>query len=122
MKELDNKDRVNDKIQIESIVTKQKAVEYVLEDSLIPSGGHTLYEININTLEITEAKFIQNKTITLAEAMKIIRGKEDKEILINPNCVYISRLNKDNAMDAYHKQKGSSGIRPSKNDIKNLFW
>ena len=122
MKELESKDRINDKIQIESIIKKKKQIEYVLEDSLIPMNGHTLYEINVNTLEIKKAKFIQEKTITLAEAFKIIEGKENREILINPNCRYISSLNKKNAMDRFNKKKGSAGIGKGIMDIKDLFW
>lgn len=122
MKELESKDRINDKIQIEAIIKKKKQIEYVLEDSLIPMNGHTLYEINVSTLEIKEAKFIQEKTITLAEAMKIIEGKENREILLTPHCVYISSLNKKNAMDRFHKKKGSSGIGKGIMDIKDLFW
>lgn len=122
MKELDNKDKINDKIQIESVVKKKKQIEYVLEESLIPLNGHSLFEINIKTLEIKEAEFIQDKTITMYEALKIIDGTDNKEILLTPDCVYISALNKKNALIRFHKNKGSAGIGKGRMDLKDLFW
>jgi len=98
MKELDLKPSIN----IEVSVKEQKQVEYELIGILIPFNGHTIYEINEETLEITKAKF-GTDTLVLGEEVK-------NKIYTKKGHSYISALNIKNALKKYHQ--GKSGGKP----------
>ena len=118
----DLQDALNEKIQIEAVVKKEKEIQYVLIESLRPKPGHTLFEINTKTLEIGLAEFITKKTISLFEAIQICDGTYNDEIMIKLDCVYISALNKKNAMKRYHENKGSAKLPEGGMDISELFF
>lgn len=122
MKELDSKDRLNEKTQIESVVQEQKQVEYRHESSLNPLKGHALWEINTKTLEVSKAKFIDEKTISWYEALKMIGENYAEKVAIKLDCVYISALNKENAIKRYKEKKGSATRSEGIITLKELFW
>jgi predicted nuclease with TOPRIM domain len=98
MKELKLKDDVNIEISVKK--KQQKEKEFI--GTIIPHEGHTIYQINDETLEIEKAKF-SNTTF-------IFGGENKKEILIMKGCTYVSALNKKNALKKYKK-----GLNGSKN-------
>lgn len=61
-----------------------------LIDSITPHKGHTLFEIDCNTGEINEAKY---EEIVSSFITKRVRRK----VIVTPNCLYISCLNKKSA-------------------------
>lgn len=64
-----------------------------LIDSVVPYRGHTLFEINCTTGQINKAEF--------EEINANFSGEVRKKIIINPNCLYISCLNKKSAKKKY---------------------
>ena len=78
-------------------------------------------EINIKTLECNPAEFIEKKTITFEEALKIQNGTYKSEVLKKPNHVYISALNKENALKRYHEEKGSATLPKAMFNLKDLM-
>lgn len=106
MKELDNINQDITKHQIELEQQKKEQVEYKFIDSIKAKRGHRVWEINIDTLEVLEATYKVSKTIHIDEAV----GEAIREIVQKPRCVYITCLNKRNALDRYNKGKGSSFI------------
>ena len=88
---------------IEYSVKKKQKKEKVLIDKIIPHPNHKIWEINDKglTLEIQLAKF---------EEHSFIIGKQhtNKEIIIDKDCIYISAMNKKNAIKKYlNKVNGS---------------
>ncbi len=71
--------------------------------------GHTMYEINCTTGEITEAEFKEERA-EIVPVYDINFGqqigtttKKVKDILTKENCLYISCLNKKSALKKYIK-------------------
>lgn len=90
---------------IEVNIKKEKEVQYELIDNIIPYNNHTVWEINVSTLEIKKAEWFNTNYI--------IGGENKKEIVTKKGHVYISALNKKNAMKK-HKQ----GVNGSKEQNK----
>lgn len=55
--------------------------------SIVPYKGHTLFEINCTNGNIVSAKY---EDVTVGYE----GGKVTRKVLVNPNCLYISCLNK----------------------------
>jgi len=85
MKELELKD----KEKIEVVANQKKQIERELVGYLMPYNGHKVWEINIETGEIDEAKY--------AVANYDVFGENKKEIVIKDGFYYVSALNKQNA-------------------------
>ncbi len=108
MKELD----VNPTDKIEIVKQQQKKQTLVLQKQIIPHENHTLFEYDLKKEELRLAKYESYKTdIEWEEALKIHNGKIEKKVDIfnpnpktktkviqEPNCIYISSLNKENAI------------------------
>jgi len=114
MKELDNKERLRDKTQIEAVVKKQQATELKFDFSINPLRGHTLFEINTITNEVKPAEFLDKKTISFEEAKSIQKGTYVSEVVRKKDCVYISALNKESALKRYSEDKGSARLPKAK--------
>ena len=63
-------------------------------DSIHPHKGHTLFEINCSTGEITPAKYEQIDGLFSGDGVR-------KKVFIKENCLYISCLNKKSALKKY---------------------
>lgn len=112
MELLNNTNRkLKEKAQLESIVKKKQEIQYQLIGKLTPKRGHSLYEIDIEKLEIRLAEFVNNKTISWFTALKIAKGEVKEDILVKHKCVYISALNPKNAMKRFAENKGNGGIK-----------
>jgi len=118
MEELNNHDRIHTKQRIEAIVKKKQEIHYRLVDDLTPLRGHTLYEIDIQKMTVSEAKYLEKKTITWEEALKILSGDHHEKVAVKSGCVYISALNADNAMKRYSENKGSAMLPKTDVSIK----
>lgn len=83
-------------IQSEIITEKEQKKEIKLIGRIKPHPGHTLYQVNVTTLECTEAEF-EKSDIKYEDAIK---NKKPivKKVLIKPNCLYISALNRKNVL------------------------
>lgn len=109
MKELDLKS--NDKDNIEISVKKKQEKEYTLIGNIVPHEGHTIWEINKETLEVTKAKFLTTDYYMF--------GENKKEIAVKQDCAYVSALNKQNALDKY--KKGLNGGKVLGKEKLNFF-
>lgn len=90
------------KDNIEISVKKQQEKRYELIKSIVPHLGHTLYEINKETLEIRKAKFA---SIT---GNYVFGEKNNKELIIQKGFAYVSALNEKNALKKYLKGRNGS--------------
>lgn len=90
MRELKPKDK------IEIAVKKKQQIEHQLLGKVRPRNGHKVFEINIETLEVNEAKFSPVTALVFGVV-------KNKEIIIKKNHVYISALNKKNALKKFSK-------------------
>lgn len=119
MKQFDDILPKPDKINI----VDQRQVEYEKKflGSTVRHNGHTMYEIDCSTGEITEAEYeeenivmVENKNLITDETMtpsaKIVRDIKCKE-----NCVYIASLNKKTAQKKYANWLIGTAIQKKKN-------
>ncbi len=105
MKELE----INPKKNIELSVQQKKQVEHQLIGEIVPHQGHQIWQINIETLEVTLAKY-SNATATFGMEVK-------KEIIKKVGFNYVSALNKKNALKKH--LAGVNGSKPlSKEPLK----
>jgi len=88
-------------VRIEQSVKKEKEKKHSLVKSIIPHKGHTIYEIDIKTLEITEAEY--------ANVTYVWGGENKPEVMIKKGCAYVSALNKKSALKKY--KKGDDGSK-----------
>lgn len=99
MKELNisNIDLTSKKDNTELSVQQKQQVEREFIGSIKPKNGHIVFEINVLTLEIVPAKFDE------LAILKFTSEKLKRTITINKDCVYISALNKENALKKFRK-------------------
>ena len=98
MKELELK--VETKIEVS--VNKKKQIEHELIGDIELYDGHTIWQINNQTLEVEKAKF-SNATYHFA-------GDNRKEIIVKQGHTYVSALNKKNALRKFNQ--GRNGGKP----------
>ena len=98
MKELELKTET----KIEVSVNKKKQVEHELIGEIEMYDGHTIWQINNETLEVEKAKF-SNATYHFA-------GDNRKEIIVKQGYSYVSALNKKNALRKF--KQGRNGGKP----------
>lgn len=105
MKEFENINR------IEVNVKKEKEVQYELIDKIIPYNGHTVWEINKQTLEIKKAEWYNTNYV--------IGGENKKELVVKKGYAYVSALNEKNALKKY--KSGKSGTKQINKEVLPLF-
>lgn len=103
MKELETHLKVGKENRIEMNVKKQQEIEYILEGTIIPKKGHTVFEINEQTLEVKKAEY---KIDTVA--FNVFTKKSPEKLIVNADCIYIPALNAKNAWKKYLKNKDQS--------------
>lgn len=88
-----------DKLHISAEKPVKTQVKYL--GSIIPKKGHTCFEINMKTKEIAVAQFDDS----ISSYSKAVKGDYSikKKIIIKENCIYISALNKMNAIKHLNK-------------------
>ena len=109
--ELLNKEKAKTELQQE----KQQEYQLVYQGTIIPHEGHILYEINLSTNEIKEAEYLAQDYVLDWEWHPSKKPRVDSSVVMNEGCVYISALNKNNAMKKF--KKGSNGTRIDKTKI-----
>lgn len=81
---------------LEVSVPQEKKTSLQKVSSIRPHRGHTLFEFNFKTKELIKAEF---ETQTVRYDPKTGGTVPlNKKVIINENCIYISALNKQNAV------------------------
>lgn len=93
MKELEKYEKVNKEVVI-PIKSEMK-----LLGTLKPQKGHKCFEINTITQDINEAKFYEDIVSMFSSSYE-----RKKKLRIKENCIYITALNKTNALKKYREQ------------------
>ena len=83
--------KIKDKVDA-SVLAHQKEVKLLA--SLRPPLGHSVFELNLETLEI---KFAEFKSVSVPFKRDMFVREIRKELHVRPNCVYVSALNVKNA-------------------------
>lgn len=99
--------RKKDKVVFEKQQQQEQQLEYF--STIIPHRGHTLWEINIETLDICKAQFFIDSTLQGDWNWK--KGDKLKghiELLRKPGYEYVSALNKENALKLFNLGKSGS--------------
>ena len=99
---------------------KRQEVEIVLDyqGTIFPQNGHTLFEIDIRTEEITEPEYeIRDYNINWfwKKGDPIV---SHGEIIQKPNKRYVSALNKKNALRQFRIGRNGSKFNPNKEYLK----
>ena len=102
---------LNSKEKIELSVQQKKQVEHQLIDNIVPHNGHSIWEINKETLEISKAKY-SNATYQYG-------GENKKEIIIKDGYAYVSALNQKNALKKY--KQGKNGKKETNKHLLTLL-
>lgn len=83
-------------------IKQKKQIEHELIGKIMPHSNHVVWEIDKDTLEIKKAEY------SIATAIHF-GDKPKNEIIVKPNCAYVSALNKKNALKQY--RKGRNGTK-----------
>ena len=81
------------KEKLSVVAEKEIEKKQKFHGTIRPHKGHTLFQINLNTKEITEAQF-EDMPYVISQKNN---GKK-KRVIMLPDCVYISALNPNNAL------------------------
>lgn len=101
MKELETHSGIGD-LEIVNEVKKQVEKQLKFIGQHRPHSGHKCFEINTKTGEINLAEF-KEEAISFEDAKNgIISGK--KKIVMKEDCIYITALNKKNAIKKLFKK------------------
>lgn len=94
---------VKDKIEI----TKQQEADTqkILHSKIIPHENHTLFEVDLSIKEIRLAVFDELPSIKWEDALKR-KVSAIKKVTKKDNCIYISALNKKNALKILKRDYG----------------
>jgi hypothetical protein len=95
MKELEN-NNFDPEISIEKRQEQESKIERV--GQLKPQKGHTVFQYNTKTGAITKAVF--------EEDLPYAFGKQNKRIIVEDGCIYVSALNLKNAAKKVAKYHG----------------
>lgn len=86
---------------IEKTRKKEQQKEQKKLGTIKPHRGHTLFEVNKTTGEITEAEFVKTD-ISFHDAANGIKPKNHK-VIVKENCLYVPALNKKNVIKKLKK-------------------
>jgi len=98
----------SDKIEIAKLAEVKTEEKFV--KSFRPHKGHTMFEINVKTGDVKKAEF-ERTELSYEKALKN-DFSDKKKIVMQPDCIYVSALNIQNAMKKL-------GIKISINNNKN---
>jgi len=114
MKELDINKLFKEKTKMEVTQQKQQEYQLVYQGTIIPHENHILYELNPNTLEIKEARYIVKDYVFNPHWKKGDKIASHGEVIITQGMVYISALNKSNAIKKFKKNNNGTKLDPNK--------
>lgn len=98
------KDKVKNDLEISIKQGTQQEIIFI--DTLRPHPGHTMFEYNYKENVLRPANYVQ-KRIHWEDVQKVLKNRD---ILIEENCIYFSRLNKNNAIEFLKKEFGVAPI------------
>jgi len=101
MKELKKKE--SDKIENVRQVSVEKKTVFL--GTAHPKKGHTMFEVNHKLKTIEVAEFDISKTLEYHDVKRGIK-KAPKSITKKPDCIYVSALNKKNALRFLKREIG----------------
>lgn len=104
MKDLNHDRDLKEEIKEVREIQQESKQEYI--GSITPHKGHTLFEINLDTKGICEATF-EEQEVEFNPNGGVI-GSTRKKVVMNPNCIYISALNKNNAVKKFLRKRNGS--------------
>jgi hypothetical protein len=97
---LDQLELPKDKLEVSAEMPNKREEKYIA--TLYPKNGHSCFEINLVTKEIKLACF-EDVAADFVNAAKGNFIKKSK-ILIKPNCIYETALNKENVAKKFIKR------------------
>jgi hypothetical protein len=92
--------RTDEKMEVLKQTSINKTREYI--GTLRPQRGHTLFQFNQKTKELTKADFSVDKEIDFNDAVKGLTS-QNKQVDGQEGMLYISALNKRNAIKKIFK-------------------
>jgi len=97
MKEI--KQTTPDKLEVSAVKPVKKELKFL--GSLKPKPGHTCFQLNLQTGEITVAEFQSAE----AHYAKIAQGDKSvrKKLIVKENCLYVTALNKKNSIKHFKR-------------------
>lgn len=91
--------------QIEEVAQTKKETQKVLECTMKPYAGHTLFEVDLANRKIKVAKFDELPAVKYEDAMQGNISVK-KQITKRENCIYISCLNKKSLLKILKRDYG----------------
>ena len=85
------------KDKVENVKQQVQEIQSLFQYSIKPHRNHTLYELDLVNFTIVEAVFDETPPVRWEDAVKGNIAL-NKRITKKPNCIYISALNKVNAI------------------------
>jgi len=118
MKELETHLKVGNQERIELNVKKKQEIEYVLQGTIKPQIGHSIWEINKETGEVKKAEY--RRTLAVAFGAEF----PPDELITKQYCVYIPALNSENAKKKYLKNKDQSAyyVKPAAMSLSDITF
>jgi hypothetical protein len=117
MRDFDSNPNLKDKTELS--VSQEQEYRETLETTIFSHPNHTLWEIEVNTLEVNKATYEERDIkVDLSKAMSVLTPKG--KVIIKSGYAYVSALNKKNALKKYNS--GNNGSKKDPNakylDIK----
>jgi hypothetical protein len=121
MKELEQHIKKGDKTAVHAQRQQQNEHQKVLQGTIKPLPGQIVWEINIETGEISEAYYKQIDVDFEAAINKDFSPR--KELITKDGFVYIPAINKQNALKKFNKNKSQEKYFAAAPifDIKNIY-
>jgi hypothetical protein len=93
---------LSEKDKVEIVKQKQQETQKVLDTTLKPKKGHTLFEVNLMEKTIELATFDELPNVNYEDALKD-QFAVKRKITKKSNCIYILALNKKNVIKILHR-------------------
>jgi hypothetical protein len=93
---------LSDKDKVKVVKQKQAEIQKVLDTTLKPKKGHTLFEVNLIEKTIELAIFDELPNVNYEDALKG-QFAVKRKITKKPNCIYITALNKKNVIKILYR-------------------
>lgn len=90
---------------IEVAVPEEQKTQVKYLGSIIPKRGHRIWEVNTTDNSVLLAEFV-TQNVDLGKVMDGSQPRVSKKILVKQDCVYVSALNKQNALKRHLKISG----------------
>ena len=106
------------KDRIEVTKEQQQETRIEFDTRIVSQRGHTVFEIEVSTMDIRKAEFEETDLVYDAKFTKGRVLHVERKIIKKDGCVYVSALNKKNAWKKYNKGENGSAIDFNKEYIE----